>query len=171
MVVVVAALVLGLVGAGLLAVMLRDRAGATSSEVTVGGLSLRIQSAEWEVIDMGHASGFAMPPSMMPGAPAQGDQRLRLQVELSNRGESPKPLSGDEFRMEGPGGTNWPVAVDSLGVSLLNPGLAISGGLHFDLPQKSIRKGDPGLVLVWDRGGKVRRIPVQLGGSVPTHSH
>jgi hypothetical protein len=169
--VVVAALVLGLVGVGMLAVMLRERAHAAADEATVGGLELRVESAHWEELQMNHAPGFQMPPAMMPGAPADGDQRLRLSVELTNHSQRPKPLTKGEFSVEGPGGTSWPVAVDSLGVSLLNPGLAISGGLHFDLPLKSIRKGDPGLILVWNRAGTVKRIPLQLDGAVPDHSH
>jgi hypothetical protein len=167
--VVVAALVLGLVGAGMLAFMLRERAHAATDEVTVGGLELRVESAKWEELQMNHDPGFQMPPAMMPGAPADGDQRLRLAVELTNHSRDPKLLTKGEFHVEGPGGTSWPVTVDSIGVSQLNPGLAISGGLHFDLPLKSIRKGDPGLVLVWDRAGKVRRIPIQLDGAAPSH--
>jgi hypothetical protein len=168
---VVAALVLGLAGAGLLAVMLRERPGVVGEDVSVGGLELRLESAEWEQLQMEHTAGFQMPQSMMPGAPAEGDQRLRLVVELSNHTRGPKPLSAEEFRVEGPGGGDWPVAVDSLGVHQLDPGLAISGGLHFDLPQKSIRKGDPGLVLVWERSGSVSRIPVRLDGIAPGHDH
>ena len=169
--VIVAAIVIGLVGAGLLAVMLRGRAGATTDEATVGGLSLRVQSAKWEVLEMNHTAGFQMPQSMMPGAPAQGDQRLQVTVELSNQSRSPKLLTKDEFKLEGPGGASWPLAIDSIGLEQLNPGLAVSGGLHFDIPQKSIRRGDPGLVLVWDRSGTVSRLPVRFEGAAPTHGH
>jgi hypothetical protein len=169
--VVVAALVLGLVGAGMLAVMLRQGTHTVAGEATVGKLSLRVESAQWEVFDMNHDPGFQMPAAMMPGAPADGDRRLRLTVELSNRSQRPKLLSKDEFRIEGPDGTSWPVAVDGIGVSQLNPGLAVSGGLHFDLSLKKLSKGDPGLSLVWDRAGKVSRLPLHIGVTAPSHDH
>src|SRR5574341_1939174 len=81
---VVAALVAGLVGVVFLGLMLRERNAATGA-VSAGGLTLQVQSAQW--VDMEHSgqNGFQMPQQMMPGAPSPGQERLAVEVALSNR--------------------------------------------------------------------------------------
>jgi hypothetical protein len=171
--VVAVAVLIAAVGVGVLALMLRERTIAPAEEVTLGGLSLRVVRASWEQgEDEGQpAQGFQMPPQMMPGAPAPGDQRLKMDVALANRSRNPKTLDAEEFRIQIPGGASWPVKVDSIGTKLLNPGLGLDGALHFDLPLSKIPKGIQALNLLWERGGHGVRIAVPVGDAPPSGGH
>lgn len=165
-------LTLAIAGAGLLVVMLRDR--PAPAEVVLSGVSLRIQEAGWVQMDhldpaTGAApSGFQMPSAMMPGAPEHGEERLRVQVELVNRDDAPEVLRGSEFRLENGKGDVWQLRSETIGVDQLNPGLAVSGSLQFDVPTGGIVLGEPGVQLVWERSGKSVRLEVPAGPA-PDH--
>jgi hypothetical protein len=109
---VVAATVAVLVGVVFLGMMLRERnAGA----VTVGGLTLRVQSAQWIQMEHGSQDGFQMPAQMMPGAPDHDQQRLVLAVTISNRGDRATQFRHDEFALQAPGGQVVPMVADDMG--------------------------------------------------------
>lgn len=165
--VVAVALALVLVGAVLLAAMLRERATAQPTQLELGGLTLKVQAARWVEHDHESQGGFRMPSAMMPGAPEAGERRLRLEVVLENPGTSPRRFDPQELRLQGPDGTTWPLEGESLGVERLGPGLAVAGGVYFDLPAKQAEQGDPGLSLVWESGGEAVRARVPVG--TPAH--
>jgi hypothetical protein len=109
---VVVATVVALVGVVFLGLMLRERnAGA----VSVGGLTLRIQSAQWVQMEHGSQDGFQMPAQMMPGAPSHDQQRLVLAVTISNRGDRAMQFRHDEFSLQAPDGQVVPMVADDLG--------------------------------------------------------
>jgi hypothetical protein len=163
------ALTLSAVGIALLVVMLRDR--PVPAEAVVGGVSLRVQEAGWirqDHADHAAEGGFQMPSAMMPGAPQPGEERLRVQVVLTNRADSPKRLNDGAFRLENAGGDWWPLQAETIGLDQLAPGLAVSGSLQFDLPNGGGRLGDGSLRLVWERAGKVVRVALPAGAA-PEH--
>ena len=109
---VVAATVAGLVGVVFLGLMLRERnAGA----VSVGGLTLRIQSAQWVQMEHGSQDGFQQPAQMMPGAPSHDQQRLVVAVTISNGGDRATRFRHDEFALQTPDGQVVPMVADDLG--------------------------------------------------------
>ncbi len=164
---VVVALSLGVVGAVLLGLMLRERGGVAGS-ATAGGLTLEVQSAQWAELEHEHQDGFQMPAQMTPGAPAPGQQRLALEVAMLNRSDTTKLFNADEFSLEGPDGQARPLAADNLGGQQLGPRLGINASLTFDLPQAIAGQTAPKLMLVWRHAGKVARLPVTVGAA---HAH
>jgi hypothetical protein len=179
---VVAALVAGLVGVVFLGLMLRER-NAAAGAVSAGGLTLQVQSAQW--VDMEHSgqNGFQMPPQMMPGAPSPGQERLAVEVALSNRSGGDTQFLGTEFSIQGLDGHVWPLvaddldnaahdsgAADALDGTHVGPGLGVTGTLSFDMPSASASQAKEGLFLLWSHAGKVARVPVTVG-EAPAHVH
>jgi Domain of unknown function (DUF4352) len=166
---VVVALVAGLVGVMFLGLMLRGR-NAVAGSVSAGGLTLQVQSAQWVDLEHDHDDGFQMPQSMTPGAPGPDQQRLAVEVAVSNRGSGETLFSEDEFSIQRLDGQAWPLVADNLSEKHLSPGFGVTGSLSFDLPAASASQASKGLFLVWSRAGKVLRVPVTVGGTA-THVH
>lgn len=169
MVAIVVALVFGLTGVVFVGLMLRER-NAVAGSVSAGGLTLQVQSAQWVDLDHDHTDGFQMPQSMTPGAPGPDQQRLAVEVAVSNRGAGDTLLSQSEFWVQGLDGKVWPLVADNLSDKHLGPGFGVSGSLTFDLPAASVSQTNKGLFLLWDRAGKVVRVPMTVGGTT-THAH
>lgn len=191
---IVVALVAGLTGVVFFGMMLRER---NAGSVSAGGLTLKVESAQWVNMDTeGMDQGFQMPQQMMPGAPSHDQQRLAVAVTISNGGGGDMQFSHTEFSVQGPDGQVSPLVADDLGgvadpggaldglpaddglsgvaddlgSTHLGPGLGLSGSLSFDLPATSASQVDKGLFLLWSRAGKVVRVPVTIGAAA-AHDH
>jgi hypothetical protein len=172
--VVAVAVLSAAVGVWMLTLMLRERVAA-SNEISLGGLSLQVLGGTWQKAEdegqQQETEGFQMPPQMMPGAPAPGDQRLEVRVALGNRGDSLEAVRAEEFSILIPAVGSWPVKVDSLGIDRLRPGLAINGALQFDLPSAKIPKDLQEVTLVWAREGGQVQVPVRVGQAPADAGH
>jgi Domain of unknown function (DUF4352) len=147
-------------------------ANANRPGYQAGGLSLSVDTMLWMSNDMtgqGPANkgpaNFSMPPSMMPGMQAAGENRLRVEVSLSNVTGDTQRYSIGDFSLTGHGGKTW--SADSVGRSdaassaNLQPGFGTTIDVYFDVPAKQSRN----LTLEWSRGGTTVSIPVHTSGS------
>jgi hypothetical protein len=138
-------------------------AGPAESSARVGGLTASVGAVGW--LGMDHdmsttASGYQMPPAMMPGMPASGDDRLSVAVTLVNTGADTvtfHPVT--EFTLHaGPAATKVAVYGGTFGeLPRLGPGAAITGTLFFDLPPTSLGSA---AWLDWSRQGGAARLSV-----------
>jgi hypothetical protein len=175
----VLAAVLGLLVAG----SMQGRAAAVlaSEPSEAGGLGLHVDTMLWMSNDMvgsgapqaapapaDSPNGFTMPDSMMPGMQPTGDNRLRIEVDLSNVTSTVQQYATTDFSLSGPGGKTWnvngqehsaqPASAD------LQPGFRTTIDLYFDLPASNTKN----LILHWSRGGRTISMPVDTGnGSTP----
>lgn len=116
-------------------------------------------------------NGFAMPDSMMPGMQATGDNRLRIEVDLSNVTNSVQTYATTDFSLSGPGGKTWnvngqehsaqPASAD------LEPGFRTTIDIYFDISAKDSKN----LILHWSRGGRTITVPVNTNGEQPGSMH
>jgi len=110
--------------------------------------------------------GFAMAPSMSPGTPEDGFQRLQIELDVMNRGANRAAIEPQDFVLSGGDDLTWPAIrggtftrVELGSTQVLNTVLA------FDIPA-SVSQDE--LELVWiDDGGDVR---FSLGGNAG-HAH
>jgi hypothetical protein len=139
-----------------------------------GGLSLSVDTMLWMSNDMTGQGpskkapqGFSMAPSMMPGMQAVGENRLRVEVSLSNATGDTQRYSLSDFSLAGPGRKTW--AVDGVGHSdaatsaNLQPGFGTTIDLYFDVPARQSNH----LTVQWSRGGTTVAIPVHTAGGRP----
>ena len=151
---------------------------AAASHVThgneAGGLALDVTAMLWMSNDMsGMASGpgatgsYQMPDSMMPGMQPAGDNRLRVEVTLSNVSGSVQQYATTDFTILSPDGKTWKVNgqehSDLPTSAALRPGFATTIDVYFDLPAKESKN----LTLKWSRGGTTVSVPVSTGGTGP----
>ncbi len=133
------------------------------------GLSLTLEGVQWVGQDLHRdmdRTGFPMPASMMPGAPAMGSERVHLEVSLRNDAGSPRAFGSGEFSLRATAGKSWtPVPGSVKGGSVL-PGHLLFFDLLFDLPDG--QQNAP-LYLAWARGGADVEIP--LDSPAPDHGH
>lgn len=179
--VLLAALLVAVVGAGELAAMLRARSAPIATDTaTLGGLTIHLNRVEWvsfdsddpTLMDPSATGGYQMPAQMMPDMPAEGDARLNLEITLEDRtGQARKLDTAGEFSLGGgKGDQSWKLQGDTFGdLGRLNPGNAVDGKLFFDL--KAPAKDDPPLYLKWQRGGDTVRILLTPGGKPSEHHH
>jgi hypothetical protein len=148
------------------------------------GLSLTVDTMGWMSNDMqGNGApqaapapadspgGYTMPDSMMPGMQPTGDNRLRVEVDLSNVTGSVQQYSTTDFSLSGPGGKTWkvngqehsaqPASAD------LQPGFRTTVDVYFDIPTSNSKN----LTLHWSRGGRTISMPVNTGGKEPGTMH
>jgi hypothetical protein len=108
-----------------------------------------------------------MPSSMMPGMQPVGDNRLRVEVDLSNVAGSVQQYATTDFSLSGPGGKSWKVngqEHSSLpGSADLQPGFSTTVDLYFDIPAANSKH----LILHWSRAGRTISIPVNTSGKAP----
>jgi hypothetical protein len=139
-----------------------------------GGLALTVSTMLWMSNDMsgqgpvkGSSQGFSMAPSMMPGIQAVGEDRLRVEVSLSNVTGDMQRYSIGDFSLAGRGSNTW--RADGVGHSDLPPSANLQPGfgttieLYFDVPAKQSKH----LTLKWSRGGTTVSIPVHIDGGQP----
>jgi hypothetical protein len=117
------------------------------------------------------AGQFQMPSAMMPGYQPAGDDRLRVEVDLSNVDRKVQQYNTTDFTLSGPGGRTWqvngqehssqPASAD------LQPGFATTVDLYFDIPAANTKN----LTLHWSRGGRTISMPVNTGGQAPAGMH
>ena len=152
-------------------------ANLTSHPNEAGGLSLTVDTMLWMSNDMGgsgapqaspppaDSSGYAMPSSMMPGMQPVGDNRLRVEVDLSNVTGNVQQYSTTDFTLSAPGGKTWKVndqEHSSLpGSADLQPGFGTTVDVYFDIPAGDSKH----LTLHWSRGGRTVSMPVNTSGS------
>jgi hypothetical protein len=138
-----------------------------------GGLALAVDTMYWMSNNMtglgpgqkGVPDGFGMPPSEMPGIQPEGDNRLRIEVALSNVTTGMQRYSTTDFTLAGAGGKTWHVDPQGLSVmagsAKLAPGFQATVDIYFDITASASKH----LVLKWSRGGTTVSIPVQIGGA------
>jgi len=149
--------------------------GAAPVETTaqVGRLTASVGDTGW--LGMDHdmsttASGYQMPPAMMPGMPATGDDRLSVAVTLVNSGPDTVTLHPvDEFTLHaGPSATKVPAYGGTFGeLPRLGPGAAVSGVLFFDLPPAQL--DSTGAWLDWSRAGGSARLSIPDAAMTMNH--
>nr|WP_198151612.1 DUF4352 domain-containing protein [Kibdelosporangium sp. MJ126-NF4] len=147
---------------------MRESAAEVVSSATIDGLTASVGQAGWVVMDhdmSGTAPGYQMPPAMMPGMPAEGNQRVAVTVTVVNTTDETRPMKPDaEFflRTESAGD---PVTAhsDTFGeLPRLAPGSAVNGVLYYDLPPHS------SLWIEWRHEGATARLAM---GVAPSHSN
>jgi hypothetical protein len=157
-----------------------------------GGLSLSVDTMLWMSNDVdgsgapasangpgqaaaapapGDASQFQMPDSMMPGMQTTGEDRLRIEVDLSNVAGKVEQYNTTDFTLTGPGGKTWQVNgqehSSQPASANLQPGFATTVDLYFDIQASAIKN----LTLHWSRGGRTISMPVNTGGQAPAGMH
>jgi hypothetical protein len=150
-------------------------ADLASHPTEAGGLSLTVDTMLWMSNDMdgsgnpnaasGSASNqFSMPSSMMPGMQPVGDNRLRVEVDLTNVTDSAEPYATTDFTLSGPGGKSWKVNgqdhSSQPASAYLRPGFRTTVDVYFDVPAADSKN----LILHWSRGGRTISIPVSTTG-------
>jgi hypothetical protein len=142
-----------------------------------GGLSLTVDTMLWMSNDMGGTGApqaspppddsYSMPSSEMPGMQPVGDNRLRVEVDLSDVTGSVQQYSTTDFTLSAPGGKTWPVngqEHSSQPASAdLQPGFRTTIDVYFDIPAADSKN----LTLHWSRGGRTISMPVSTGGAAP----
>lgn len=112
--------------------------------------------------------GYQMPDSMMPGMQATGDNRLRVEVGLSNVSASVQRYSTTDFTLSAPGGKTWQVNGQEHSAqpasAYLQPGFSTTVDVYFDVPASDSKN----LTLHWSRGGRTISMPVNTGGTGPS---
>jgi hypothetical protein len=152
----------------------RAAADLASHPNEAGGLSLTVDTMLWMSNDMGGsgapqaapppADSYSMPSSMMPGMQPVGDNRLRVEVDLSNVTGSVQKYSMTDFTLSAPGGKTWQVNgqehSSQPGSADLQPGFRTTVDVYFDIPAANSKN----LTLHWSRGGRTISIPVKTAG-------
>jgi hypothetical protein len=169
-----AALLLAVVGTGLLVRRIAAQEPATVDTATLGGLTVRLHDAGWLSMDghdMNNQGGYQMPAQMMPGAPTGDDMRLGVPLTLVNTSAELRQFNlADEFFLLG-GRNDRPRTLhsDTFGLlTRLNPGSAVDGVLYFDTVVPGT--GDPPLYLQWRRDGGATTLAIPLlAGGEPDH--
>jgi hypothetical protein len=135
---------------------------------SLSGLTASIGAADWVMMDHDMSStapGYQMPPAMMPGMPAEGQQRLAVTVTVVNTSGETRPLRpGKEFLLRTESAEE-PLSAhsDTFGeLPRLAPGSAVSGVLYFDLPPHSPTW------IEWTHEGATARLAI---GVAPPHSN
>jgi hypothetical protein len=146
-----------------------ESSAEVSASVNLSGLTASVGAADWVMMDhdmTSTAPGYQMPPAMMPGMPAEGDQRLAVTVTVVNTTGETRPLRpGKEFLLRTESAEEpLPPHSDTFGeLPRLAPGSAVSGVLYFDLPPHS-----PAWI-EWKHEGATARLAI--GGVAPPHSN
>lgn len=134
-------------------------ANAHQTGYRAGGIALSVETMQW-MMNMKPGGGYQMPASMMPGFQAVGDDRLRVEVNLSNVTTSTQPYSIFDFTISSPGGKTWHIdSVEHSNTPMsahLAPGFGTNIDIYFDIPAKQSKH----LILKWSHGGTTVSIPV-----------
>lgn len=126
-------------------------------------VTLRSDDAD-EAAAAAAALGFSMPPSMMPGLPPEGYQRLRVELTLQNTGGGREAVGPEHFRVEGADGAVYlPLKNSAFRSQELVAGQGIGAVLFIDVAEDA-----RSLHLIWERSGK--RVVVAMD-DVEMHGH
>ncbi|HET9893364.1 MAG TPA: hypothetical protein VFQ44_00255 [Streptosporangiaceae bacterium] len=141
-----------------------------------GGLSLTVGETNWMNNSMtgqpakAVPKGYSMPSSEMPGMQAVGDNRLRVEVDLSNVSGGLQRYSMNDFKVISRDGKTWhvnPQGYSNQPASAnLRPGFGTVIDMYFDMPAKDSKN----LTLTWSRDGTTISIPVNTG-TAPSGMH
>lgn len=178
---VAAAVVLALAGFGQLALGWMPALGSGPppelQAAAPDGVTAGVASVSW--VDMDHEEddaltgpGYQMPLSMMPGMPAEGEQRLAVRLTLTNTAGVGRPVDPvSEFVLRNGGnGKSWePVADTFEGLSRLGSASGASGVLYFDLPAPGDDQAK--LFVDWKRPGGSLKLALPFNGTTLNHSH
>jgi hypothetical protein len=136
-----------------------------------GGLAMSVDTMTWMSNNMTgqgpgqKSSGYSMPASEMPGIQPVGDNRLDVEVALSNVTTGLQRYSTTDFTLTSPGGKTWKADGQGhssmAGSANLEPGFQATVDVYFDIPAANSKH----LTLKWSRGGTAVSIPVQIGGA------
>jgi hypothetical protein len=143
-----------------------------------GGLALTVSTMLWMSNDMTGqgkvtkaSQGYSMPSSEMPGMQPVSDNRLRVEVSVSNITTRVQRYSTTDFSLVGPGGKTWQANgqehSDIPASANLEPGFGTLFDMYFDIPAKNSKN----LALKWSRDGTTVSIPVKTGGASPGGMH
>lgn len=140
--------------------------------VTAGELRAEVGKVTW--LGMDHdmsatASGYQMPPAMMPGMPATGEDRLSITLTLANTGNGTQPIdpAGEFTLYPGPGHPGKPLYGTTFGeLPRLGGGSAVTGTLLFDLPPAELAATG---WIEWDHDGSHSRLTVPEPASPHAH--
>jgi len=152
-------------------------APAAADRATVDSLTARVTVAAWTNMDhdmASNATGYQMPPAMMPGMPADGDQRLAVSVSVVNTSDETRLLRPDEefVLRAGKASKQWAPQSDTFGdLPRLAPHNAVTGVLFFDLPPAEL--ADSPAWVEWEHDDTANRLIIPMDGvrSPPSHSH
>ena len=137
-----------------------------------GGLAMSIDTMYWLSDNMNglgpgqkqNPAEYSMPASQMPGIQPVGDNRLRVEVALSNITTGMQEYSTTDFSLTGKGRKAWkPNGQEHSSMAAsenLAPGFQATVDVYFDIPGQDSK----GLTLHWSRGGTTVSIPVTTGG-------
>lgn len=126
-------------------------------------VTLRSDDAD-EAAAAAAALGFSMPPSMMPGLPPEGYQRLRVELALQNTGSGREAIGPEHFHVESADGAVYlPLKNSAFRTQELVAGQGIGAVLFIDVAEdaRSLR-------LIWERSGKRVVVPMD---AVEMHGH
>lgn len=146
--------------------------GPPAPVAAAGELRAEVGEATW--LGMDHdmsttASGYQMPPAMMPGMPATGEDRLSIALTLVNTGGRTLPIDpAGEFTLHaGPGQPDKPLYGTTFGeLPRLGAGSAVAGTLMFDLPPADLAAA---AWIAWDHDGSHTRLAVPEPASPHAH--
>lgn len=144
-------------------------ANSHHSGYRAGGLAMSVTTMLWMNDNMSPdgsgnpTKGYTMPSSEMPGMQPVGDNRLRIEVSVSNISSAVQRYSTTDFHLVSPGGKTWQVngqEHSSIPASSdLEPGFGTIYDFYFDIPSKNSNH----LTLIWSRDGTTVSIPVNIG--------
>jgi hypothetical protein len=175
-IVVLTALVVAVIGVVRLAAS-SDAPAEAAGQASVDSLTASVTAAGWTSMDhdmSADATGYQMPPAMMPGMPENGDQRLSVTVTVVNTSDETRPLRPDkEFALHaGKENKQWAPHSDTFGdLPRLAPRNAVEGVLFFDLPAAQLTGA--AAWIEWTHQGSTNRLTIPMDGvsSGPSHSH
>lgn len=145
-----------------------------------GGLQVKVDTMLWMSNDMSgqgpvknsNPNGFKMPSSMMPGMQVAGNNRLRVEFQVSNVSSGDQRYYVRQFRVVtkngdsyGPNNNDGSTQPTS---AILRPGFGTIIDLYYDLPAGS----DKNLSIRWTHGGSQVTFPISTNGTLPApHIH
>jgi hypothetical protein len=144
-----------------------------------GGLELTVQSMLWLSNDMSgqgpvknkNPHGYTMPSTMMAGMQTIGDNRLNVEVRVTNVTSAIQRYTLGDFRVIGPGGKSYPPnsmsGSSQAAIATLPPGFGTVIDLAFDIPAKHSKN----LIVQWSHGGTTVDFPVNTSGAPSPHHH
>jgi Domain of unknown function (DUF4352) len=167
--IVVVALAFATVGVGRLAVSFgHSEPQAVGRLASISDLTAQVTAVEWARMDhdmSSDAPGYQMPPAMMPGMPTGDDQRLSIDVVITNTSDETRRLRpAEEFVLHTGNGKQWALHSDTFGdLSRLAPHNAVNGILFFDLPPTELNVSSAWVE--WTNGGTTAKLAISQDGA------
>lgn len=160
---------------------------AEQTEARAGSLSLWIESSQWiggahaaedgaqdveiDVVDhddeegevIEGADGFDRPPTMTPGTPDEGFQRMQVDLTFLNKGANPLDIGPEDFLLEGADGQVWtPLLGGTFGLTTLLPGQTLNTIVAYDVPELDVEQQ---IDLLWQANGNNIRFTISAPGA------